>query len=210
MIRALIADDHAVVREGIRRILEQAQDITVSGEAANGQKLLALVAKANWDVLIMDLSMPGLSGLEALREVRRQRPNLPVLILSMYAEDQYAVRALAAGASGYINKSSPPDDLIKAIRTVVSGRRYISPEVAECLASHVDESSAGAPHERLSNREYQVLRLIASGMSGKAIAKELCLSIKTIGTFRRRVLDKLELRNNADIARYAVQHNLLD
>lgn len=210
MIRALIADDHAVVREGIRRILEQAQDITVGGEAANGQRLLALVAKADWDVLIMDLSMPGLSGLEALREVRRQRPNLPVLILSMYAEDQYAVRALAAGASGYINKSSPPDDLIKAIRTVVSGRRYISPEVAECLASHVDESSAGAPHERLSNREYQVLRLIASGKSGKAIAQELCLSIKTISTFRRRVLDKLELRNNADIARYAVQHNLLD
>ncbi len=210
MIRALIADDHAVVREGIRRILEQAQDITVGGEADNGQKLLALVAKADWDVLIMDLSMPGLSGLEALREVRRQRPNLPVLILSMYAEDQYAVRALAAGASGYINKSSPPDNLIKAIRTVVSGRRYISPEVAECLASHVDKSSAGAPHERLSNREYQVLCMIASGKSGKAIARELCLSIKTISTFRRRVLDKLELRNNADIARYAVQHNLLD
>ena len=210
MIRALIADDHAVVREGIRRILEQAKDISVAGEAADGRELLALAAKGRWDILIMDLSMPGLSGLEALQEVRRLRANLPILILSMYAEDQYAVRALAAGASGYINKSSPPDELVKAIRTIVSGRRYISPEVAECLASHVDESSAGEAHGRLSNREYQVFCMIASGKNTNAIASELCLSAKTISTFRRRVLDKLGLRNNVEIARYAVRYGLLD
>jgi len=210
MIRALIADDHAVVREGIRRILEQARDISVAGEAADGHELLALVGRGRWDVLIMDLSMPGISGLAALEEIRRLKPKLPVLILSMYAEDQYAVRALAAGASGYVNKSSPPEELVKAIRTVVSGRRYISPEVAECLASHVNTSSAGSAHARLSNREYQVLCMIAAGKSANAIASELCLSIKTISTFRRRVLDKLGLRNNADIARYAVQHGLLD
>jgi DNA-binding NarL/FixJ family response regulator len=209
MIKTLIADDHTVVREGIRRILEQAEDMCVAGEAANGPELLSQVTKGRWDVLIMDLSMPGPPGLEVLEQVRRVRPDLPVLILSMHPEDQYAVRVLAAGASGYINKSSSPDELIKAIRTVASGRRYISSEVAECLASHVDKSGAGAPHERLSNREYHVLRLIASGKGSNAIADELHLSVKTISTFRRRVLDKLGLRNNADIARYAVQHRLL-
>lgn len=210
MIRALIADDHIVVREGVRRILEQTPDVSVAGEAADGYQLLALVGCGQWDVLIMDLSMPGLSGLAALEEVRRLKPKLPILILSMHSEDQYAVRAFAAGASGYVSKSSPPDELVKAIRMVVSGHRYVSPEVAECLASHVHQPSGGAPHTRLSNREYQVLCMIAAGKSVNAIAGDLCLSIKTISTFRRRVLDKLNLHNNADIARYAIQHGLVD
>lgn len=210
MIRTLIADDHAVVRAGLRRLLDDAHDIIVVAEAATGQELLATTVKTPCDVVVMDLAMPGLPSLEVIQELRRRKPRLPILILTMYPEDQYAVRALSAGAAGYLHKAGPPEELLKAIRTVSTGRRYISPEVAACLAAYVDAHVEKPPHERLSNREYQILRLIAAGRDVGAIAAELCLSVKTISTFRRRVLDKLKLRNNAELTRYAIEHNLAD
>ena len=210
MIKVLIADDHAVVREGLKRIIADAGDITVAGEVGDGQELLATVAAGEWDVVLMDLAMPGMSGLEVLEDIRRQCPQLPVLVLSMYPEDQYAVRTLRVGAAGYIHKGSPPDELIRAIRTVVSGRRYITAEVAETLAAHVDDVSMKLPHEKLSNREYEVLCLIASGKSVSDIAEQLTLSVKTISTYRSRVLEKLGLRHNAELTRYAMTHGLVD
>jgi DNA-binding NarL/FixJ family response regulator len=210
MIRVLIADDHAVLREGIKRIIADAGDMAVTGEADDGPALCAMVARNEWDVVLMDLAMPGMPGLEVLREVRRQRPKLPVLILSMYPADQYAVRTLSAGASGYIHKGSPPDEVVKAIRTAVAGRRYITPEVAEHLASHVDEASTRPRHESLSNREYQVMCLIAAGNSPTDIARQLSLSVKTISTYRTRILEKLGLQHTAEIIRYAIEHDLTE
>ena len=210
MIRILIADDHAVVREGIKRIIADIGDITVAGEAADGRELLAMVANDAWDVILMDLAMPGLPGLEVLQDIRSRKPKLPVLVLSMYPEDQYAVRTLMAGASGYINKGTPPDELVTAIRTVAEGRRYITAAVAQSLASHVDTVSAKPPHESLSNREHQVMCLIAAGKSVGDIAEELLLSVKTVSTYRSRILQKLRLRHNAEITRYAMQHGLVE
>jgi DNA-binding NarL/FixJ family response regulator len=182
----------------------------VAGEAANGQELLASVTADGWDVVVMDLAMPGIPGLEVLEQIRRQKPHLPVLVLSIYPEDQYAVRAIVAGASGYMNKGTPPDELVAAIRTVVARRRYISPQVAESLAAHVDMVSAKPPHEALSNREYQVLCLIASGQSVSDIGRQLSLSVKTVSTYRSRVLEKLGLRHNAEVTRYAIKHGLVE
>ena len=210
MIRVLIADDHAVVREGIKRLLADAPGIVVAGEAADGPELLRLAAEDRWDVVLMDLAMPGTSGLEMLEQVRRLRSDLPVLVLSMYPEAQYAVRTLIAGAAGYINKGSPPDELIGAIRTVAAGRRYVTAETAERLAAHVDTVSTKPPHENLSNREYQVLCLIAAGTTGGEIAEDLSLSVKTVSTFRSRMLEKLNLSNNAQLIRYAFEHGLAD
>jgi two-component system invasion response regulator UvrY len=209
MIRVLVADDHAVVREGIKRIIADAGDMTVAAEAGDGQELLTQLRAKKCDVVLMDLAMPGRPGLEVLRDLRRENPRLPVLILTMYPEDQYAVRTLSAGASGYIHKGSPPDELVAAIRTLASGRRYITANVAEHLASHVDTASSKPPHENLSNREYEVLRLIASGKTVSDIAEELSLSVKTVSTFRSRILEKLGLRNNAEIIRYAVENHLV-
>ncbi len=210
MIRVLVVDDHAVVREGIKRIIEDAGDMTVAGEAADGRELLAMVADDLWDVVLMDLAMPGLPGLEALHDIRSRRPELPVLILSVYPEDQYAVRTLMAGAAGYVNKGRPPDEVVEAIRTVAAGRRYITPEVANSLAARVDKASAKLPHESLSNREYQVMCLIASGKSVGDIAEDLSLSVKTVSTYRSRLLEKLAMRHNAELTRYALQHGLVD
>lgn len=210
MIKILIADDHAVVREGIKRIIADTGDMTVAGEAADGRELLAKVMAGDWDVVLLDLAMPGMSGLEVLQDIRRRNPRLPVLVLSMYPEDQYAVRTLMAGASGYIHKGGPPNELVTAIRTAISGRRYITSEVAEKLASHVDAVSNKLPHEGLSNREYQVLCQIASGKSVSDIAQGLSLSVKTVSTYRRRVLEKLELRHNSELIRYAIKHGLVE
>lgn len=210
MIRVLIADDHAVVREGIKRIIEDTGDMTVADEAADGPELIAKATSGTSDVVLMDLAMPGMSGLEALEEIRHQRPALPVLVLSMYGEDQYAVRTVAAGASGYLHKGCPPSEVVEAIRAVAAGRRYITPDVAEQLASHVDAVSAKAPHETLSNREYEVMCLIASGKSVGDIAAELSLSVKTVSTYRSRILEKLDLRHNAEITRYALKHELVE
>jgi two-component system invasion response regulator UvrY len=210
VIRVLVADDHAVVREGLKRIIESAGDMSPVGEAADGDELLQCVEASACDVVVMDLAMPGLPGLEVLREIRRCKPQLQVLVLSMYPADQYAVRTLSAGASGYLHKGDSPTELVKAIRTVVQGRRYISEPVAEALAFHVDAAREKAPHERLSNREFQVLRLIAAGKTVSDIARQLSLSVKTVSTFRSRVLEKLELTRNAELMRYALKHNLVD
>jgi DNA-binding NarL/FixJ family response regulator len=209
MIRVLIADDHAVVREGIKRIITDAGDMTVAAEAADGPGLLDALAETLCDVVLVDLSMPGVRGLELLKQVRDCYPELPLLVLSMYPADQYAVRAIIAGASGYVNKAQPPTELVIAIRTVVSGRRHITPEVAELLALHLDRASARLPHQLLSNREYEVLCLIASGKSVSDIAAELALSVKTVSTYRTRILEKLHLRHNAEITRYALEHGLV-
>ncbi|MBU0637296.1 MAG: response regulator transcription factor [Planctomycetes bacterium] len=210
MIRVLIADDHAVVREGIKRIIADLDDMEVVAEAADGAELLAAVTTSSWDVTLMDLAMPGLSGLELVEGLRRRAPQRPILILSMYPEDQYAVRALRAGAAGYIYKGNPPDEVIKAIRMVASGRRYITPEVAEHLAAHVDVAAEKLPHECLSNREHQVLCLMGSGKAVGEIADELGLSVKTVSTYRAHLLEKLGLRNSAEIIRYAIEHKLVD
>lgn len=210
MIRVLVADDHAVVREGIKRIITEAGDLTVAGEAANGSELLARVTNGAWDLVVMDLAMPGMAGLEVLRDLRRFRPRLPILVLSMYPEEQYGLRALQAGASGYLNKGCPPDTLLAAIRTLLSGKRYFSEDLGQRLALHVDEVSLKPAHDTLSNREFQVLRMLGSGSTVSEIARELSLSVKTVSTFRRRVLEKLGLRHNADLTRYAIKHGLVE
>jgi DNA-binding NarL/FixJ family response regulator len=210
MIQVLIADDHAVVREGIKRIIADTPDVRVAGEAADGQQLLDMVAKGGWDVVLMDLSMPGPSGLDLLKGIRQRAPQLPLLVLTMYPEDQYAVRTLKAGASGYIHKGSPPGEMVEAIRAVSAGRKYISPAVAQCLANHVGEGVEELPHSKLSNREHEVFCLIASGKTVTEIASALALSVKTVSTFRRRVLEKLGLRHNADLTRYAMRHGLIE
>jgi two-component system, NarL family, invasion response regulator UvrY len=210
VIKVLVADDHAVVREGIKRIIADTEDISVTGEAADGPELLEMAGRGRWDVILLDLSMPGTSGLDALHQLRAQYPDLPILVLSIHPEEQYGVRALTAGASGYVQKTSPPADLIQAIRTVAEGRRYVTPAVASSLASRVDRLSPKLPHERLSNREFQVMCLIASGKSVGDIARELSLSVKTVSTFRGRILEKLKLRHNAEITRYAIRHGLVD
>ncbi|HNQ24759.1 MAG TPA: response regulator transcription factor [Phycisphaerae bacterium] len=210
MIQVVVADDHAVVREGMKRIIEGAGDMSVAAEAADGEMLLRRVAAVPCDVVVMDLAMPGMSGLEVLRELRRRQPRLPVLILTMHPADQYAVRTLREGAAGFLHKGDSPGELVEAIRTVVGGQRYISRPVAESLASHVDATREAVPHERLSNREFQVLRLIASGKRLSEIAVELSLSIKTVSTFRRRLLEKLGLTRNAELVRYALEHGIVD
>lgn len=210
MIRVFIADDHAIVREGVKRIISDADDMCVAGEAADGPELLALVAGDGVDVVLLDLAMPGMGGLEVIQQIHQRKPRLAVLVVSMHAADQYAVRAIKAGAAGYINKGRPPKELLAAIRTVAAGRHYISPDVAESLAAHLLTDTSKLPHESLSNREYEVLCLIASGKSVGDIAEELSLSIKTVSTYRGRILGKLGLRHNAELMRYALAHGLVE
>jgi DNA-binding NarL/FixJ family response regulator len=210
MIRVLIADDHAVVRQGLKQILRDTREMVVAGEAVNGQEVLEKVRAAAWDVVILDISMPGHSGLDILKELKCERPTLPVLVLSMYSEDQFAMRVLKAGASGYLTKDSAPDELVKAIRKVVSGGKYVSPFLAEKLASEIGTDSSKLPHETLSDREFQVLRMIATGKAVKEIAAELSLSVKTISTYRARLLQKMNLTTNAELIHYAIQNRLID
>ena len=209
MIRVVVADDHAVIRRGLRQIVGDATGMTVVGEAENTHELLALVRKEACDVVVLDISMPGRSGIEALKELRKGRPKLPVLILSVYPEDQYAVRALKLGAAGYLTKETAPEELVTAIRKVVSGGRYIGPSLAERLAESLTSDGAALPHESLSEREYQVLRMIGSGQSVSEIAQELALSVKTISTYRARILEKMGMKGNADLIHYAIQHRLV-
>ncbi len=210
VIRVVIADDHAVVREGVKRILSETGDIQVTGEAADAGELLSRIAETPCDVLVLDLSMPGTAGLDALKTVRAQHPTLPVVVLSIHAEDQYGGHALAAGAAGYVQKSSPPDVLVEAIRAVAGGGRFLTPALAAFLATPGSHVTPSLPHEKLSRRECQVLRMIASGKSVTDIATELSLSVKTVSTFRRRLLAKLRLHHNAEVTRYAMQHGLVD
>jgi two-component system, NarL family, invasion response regulator UvrY len=209
MIRVLIADDHTIVRRGLRQILADEQDMRADGEAPNAQELMVCLRDSDWGVLVLDLNMPGKSGLEVLEDVKLRWPKLPVLILSMHPEDPYAVRALKAGASGYLTKQSAPDQLVAAIRKVHSGGRYVSPATAELLAREL-AGGAASPHEALSNREYQVLCELAVGKTVSEVAARLKLSVKTISTYRTRLLDKLGLANNAELMHYAIQRQLVD
>ena len=209
MIRALIADDHAVVRQGLRQILLETADMVVTGEAANGPEALERARAGGYDVIVLDITMPGRSGFEVLKELRLEDPALPVLVLSMHSEEQFAVRLLKAGASGYLNKESAPEELVKAIRKVVSGGRYVSPRLAEKLAFEIDSGSDKLLHETLSDREFQVMRMMASGQTVKEIAAELALSVKTISTYRARILDKMNLHTNAELIHYAIQNQLI-
>ena len=210
MIRVLIADDHAVVRQGLKQILGDAPGMVVAGEATNGQEVLDRIRAETWDLVVLDISMPDRSGLDVLKEIRAERPQLPVLVLSMYPEDQYAMRVLKAGASGYLTKDSAAEELVKAIHKVVSGGRYVSPYLAERLAFDLGVDSSKLPHESLSDREFQVLRLIAAGKSAKEIAAELSLSAKTVSTYRARLLEKMSLGTNAELIHYAIEKHLID
>ena len=210
MIKVLIADDHPIVRQGLRQILSGVSDMKVAGEAVNGQETLEQVRAGGWDVLVLDITMPGRSGFDILKELKHQQPDLPVLVLSIHAEEQFAVRVLKAGASGYVTKENAPDELIKAIRKVVSGGKYISRGLAESLAFGLDTASARPRHEALSDREFQVLQLVASGKTLTEIAEELSLSTKTISTYRTRLLEKMDFKSNAEIIRYAFENALIE
>ena len=210
MIKVLIADDHAVVRQGLKRILQDTHGMVVAGEAVNGQEVLKKVRAEAWDVVILDISMPGHSGLDILKELEHERPKLPVLVLSMHSEDQFAMRVLRAGASGYLTKDSAPDELVKAVRKVARGGKYVSPLLAEKLAYEIGPDSNKLPHETLSDREFQVLRMIATGKAVGEIATELSLSPKTISTYRARLLQKMNLTSNAELIHYAIQNHLID
>lgn len=210
MIRVLIADDHAVVRKGLRQILAETTDMVAQDEAVRGAEVLSKVQSAVFDVVLLDISMPDKNGLEVLKELKQLRAKLPVLILSMYSEDQYAIRMLKAGASGYLTKEGAPEELVDAIRKVFSGGKYVSPTVAEKLAAHIDPESEKQPHETLSDREHQVMCMIASGKTPMRIAGELGLSVKTISTYRTRILAKMALNSNAELTHYAIKNNLVE
>jgi two-component system invasion response regulator UvrY len=209
-VRILIADDHAVVRRGLRQVLAEAFKRAVIGEAANSQEALEKVWKEPWDVVILDLTMPGRSGLEVLKEIKQARPKLPVLILSMHPEDQFAVRLLKAGASGYMTKETAPQELVGAVKKAVAGGRYVSLPLAEKLASLIVSDVLAAPHESLSDREFLILRMIASGKPVSAIARELSLSVKTVSTYRARLLEKMHMVNNSELVHYAFQNQLVE
>ncbi len=208
-IRVLIADDHAIVRQGLRAILSDTADMVVAGEAENGVRALQLLRDGAWDVVLMDVNMPDRNGIDTLKLVKKEFPKLPVLMLSMHPEEQYAVRALKAGASGYLSKQSAPEQLVLAIRQVASGKKYVSAEVAEQLATAIAEDDR-APHERLSDREYQTLCMIASGKTLTQIGEELNLSVKTVSVYRARLLEKMKLKNNAELTHYGLKHGLVE
>ncbi len=209
MKRILIIDDHEIVRDGLRNILNEQAEGNTFGEAGTSPEALALAAEQHWDVVILDLSLGGRSGLEVLKELKQIRPRLPVLILSMHSEEQYARRAFKAGAAGYITKDSPRTELVKAISKVADGGRYVSPTLAEGLVIDLERGSDRPPHEILSNREFEVMRLIASGKTVGEIAVLLSLSDKTISTYRARILDKMGMRTNAELTHYAIKNNLV-
>ena len=208
MIRVLIVDDHAIVRQGLRRILEEADGMNVEGEAANGIEALKMMRAAEWDIVLLDISMPEKNGIDTLKQIMDRNKEAQVLVLSMYPEDQYAVRMMKAGASGYLTKETAPEQLVKAIRTVVAGKKYISPTLAELLLLECGADSGKPPHEILSDREYQVLRLIGSGKKVSEIAAMLSLSVKTISTYRAHILDKMNLKNNAELIYYVMNNGL--
>ena len=211
MIKVLIADDHAVVRSGLKQILDETEgEIRVEGEAVNGREVLEKIQARDWDVLVLDITMPGRSGLDILKDIRQLKPGLPVLILSMHAEEQFATRMLKAGASGDLNKESAPEELVKAIRKVYSGGKYVSATQAERMVSELTGDSDKRPHEILSDREYEILCLIASGKTATQIAKELVLSVKTVSTYRSRILEKMNLSTNAQLTHYAIKNGLVN
>jgi len=210
MIRILIADDHAIVRAGLRQFIADEIDMEVAGEAATGTETVELVRKAEFDVVLLDISMPQGSGVDTLRQLKQIRPDLPVLILSTFAEDRYAVNLLRAGASGYLNKETASSLLIGAIRTVLQGRKYVSPALAEILANDLGGTSDKPAHAQLSQREFQIFCRLAAGVAVSKIADELFLSVKTVSTYRTRVLEKMGMKSNADLTYYAVKNKLIE
>jgi len=206
--RVVIADDHAIVREGIKRILDGQEGIEIAGEATNGHEALERVREGGFDILLLDLSMPGRSGIELIKQVKDESPKLRVLVLTMHEEDQYAVRAIRAGASGYLTKESAPGQLVSAIRRLAEGRLYISANVAEQLALDVQPRGGEEPHRHLSDREFEVFQLLVSGRSISEIAGQLHLSVKTVSTHKTRILQKMSASSVADLVRYAIHHHL--
>lgn len=210
MKKILIADDHAIVREGLKQIMAEEKKMRVAGEAASIAELFSLLNQENWDIIILDINMPDKSGLEALKEIKEDYPDLPVLILSMYGEDQYGIRAIKAGASGYLKKVSAPEELAKAINKILAGGKYISPELAEKMADNLSTHKTAMPHERLSDREMQILCMIASGKSAERMAEELFLSVHTIYSYRNRILEKIKMKSNVELTQYAIRNKLIE
>lgn len=210
MIRILLADDHAIIRDGLRQIFAETGDLQVAGEAASGHEVLARVREADWDILLLDLSMPGKSGLELIKQIKAEKPRLPILVLSMHEPEQYAQRALRAGAAGYLNKDSDAPQLIEVVRKVARGGVFVSPEVAEQMARGLMPDAERLPHSLLSDREFQVFRLIAGGTAITDIAWQLSLSVKTVSTHKTRIMQKMNLANHTELVRYALDHRLLD
>ena len=209
-IHVLIADDHAIVRQGLKQILSETDDLLVAGEADDGSQALHLARQCTWDVFLLDVSMPNRNGIDTLKQLKKEFPRLPVLILSMHPEEQYAVRALKAGASGYLTKQSAPEQLVTAIRQVANGKKFLSPAVAQQLAEAISDNTDKPPHERITDREYQVLTLIASGKTLTQVADTLNLSVATVGTYRARLLEKMGLKSTAELIRYGLEHGLTD
>jgi len=209
-IKILIADDHAIVREGLKQIVAEEKDIIVAGEAENSEELMELLGKGKWNLVVLDINMPGKSGLEALKDIKIQYPDLPVLILSMFSEDQYGIRAIKAGASGYLKKASAPTELVIAIRKIVSGGKYINPSLAEKLAEKFGETNKELLHDKLSDREYQIMCNIALGKSTEEIAQELSISINTVYTYRNRILEKMSMKSNVELTQYVLQNKLVE
>ena len=211
MIKVLLADDHSIVRAGLRRIIEESGEIEVIAEAADGREAIKMVRETSPDVAVVDISMPEVDGLEVINQLQAIKPNIPILILTMHEEGQYVVRAIEAGAMGYITKQSAPEQLVNAIRKIHAGSRYLTDEAAEALALRIAKGSSGAtPLDTLSMRELQVLRRLAMGQTNREIARSYHISIKTVDTYRARLLKKLDLRNNADLSRFAMQNNLIE
>ncbi len=209
-IKILIADDHAIVREGLKQIVAEEKDILVAGEAENSDQMMDLLEKEKWSLVVLDINMPGKSGLEALKDIKLQYPGLPVLILSMFSEDQYGIRAIKAGASGYLKKVSAPTELVTAIRKIVAGGKYINSSLAEKLADKFGDTGKAFLHENLSDREYQIMCNIALGKSAEEIAQELSISINTVYTYRNRILDKMSMKSNVELTQYVLSNKLVE
>lgn len=208
--KILIADDHAIVREGLKQIISETSDMVVADEAIDGHEVLSKALKNDCDVVVLDITMPGINGLDVLKELKKQRPKLPVLVLTMHPEDQYAVRVLRAGASGYLTKESAPDELTAAIRKISQGKKYVTSTLAEKLVSELKVDTEKPLHNALSDREFEVMCLIAEGKTVKEIAEKLFLSEKTVSTYRTRILEKMNMKNNAELIHYAIKHGLVE
>ncbi len=209
MINILIADDHAIVREGLKQIVSEEDDLKVIGEAEDAASLFSLLEKSKCDVIVLDINMPGKSGIEALKELRTLHPEIPVLILSMYGEDQYGVRSIKAGAAGYLKKVSAPNELVNAIKKIVSGGKYISQSLGESLAENFGTNQVN-PHVNLSDREFEVMCKIASGKTAEKIADEMSISVHTVYSYRMRILEKMHMKSSVELTQYAIQNNLIE